>query len=64
MSILWPAAVGKPDDYVLFRAGSKQYSQNNGLDADKKGYISKKDAATKVRAQIPYVKQQLANAQG
>lgn len=62
MSILWPAAVGKPDDYVLFRAGSKQYSQNNGLDADNKGYITKKDAATKVRAQLPYVKQQLANA--
>ena len=63
MSILWPAAVGNPDDYVLFRGGSKQYSQNNGLDADKKGYITKKDAATKVRAQIPYVKQQLANAE-
>lgn len=64
MSILWPAAVGKPDDYILFQGGSKQYSQNSGLDVDKKGYITKKDAAAKVRAQLPYVKQQLANAEG
>ena len=62
MQILWPVAVGKSNDYVLFTAGTKQYSQNNGLDIGKKGYITKSDAATKVRQQLPYVEQQLANA--
>ena len=62
MQILWPKAVGQANTYVLFNAGTKQYSQNNGLDIGKKGYITKEDAAAKVRQQIPYVTQQLANA--
>jgi hypothetical protein len=62
MAILWPAAVGKSNDYVIFTAGTKAYSQNNGLDIDNKGYITKQDAATKVREQIPYVIKQLAKA--
>jgi hypothetical protein len=62
MAILYPVAVGKPNDWILFKAGTKQYSQNNGLDIGKKGYITKQDAATKVREQIPYVNKQLAKA--
>lgn len=62
MAILWPRAVGQDNTYVLFTAGTKQYSQNSGLDIGKKGFITKEDAAGKVRAQIPYVTQQLANA--
>jgi hypothetical protein len=62
MAILWPVAVGKPNDYVIFRAGTKAYSQNAGLDIGKKGYITKEDSATKVRQHLPYVQQQLANA--
>ena len=59
MAILWPAAVGKPLDYHLFEAGTKAYQQNP-LDIGNKGYVSKQDAATKVRAQLPYVKAQLS----
>ena len=62
MQILWPAAVGQSVDYILFRSPEKAYSQNSGLDTTKKGYITKADAATKVRAQLPYVKQQIANS--
>ena len=66
MQILWPVAVGQSNDYVLFTAGSdktgKAYSQNSGLDIGGKGYITKSDAAGKVRAQIPYVTQQLIAA--
>jgi uncharacterized protein (DUF2345 family) len=62
MAILWPAAVGKPSGYRLFEAGTKAYTQNP-LDIGNKGYVSKEDAATKVRAQLAYVKQQIVNAQ-
>lgn len=62
MAILYPVAVGKPNSYVLFRTGTRAYQLNAGLDIGKKGYITKEDAATKVREHIPYVKQQLAKS--
>lgn len=47
--ILWPAAVGKPEDYVLFIEGKgKAYTQNRGLDVNKDGKITKGEAAVKV----------------
>jgi len=62
MAILYPIAVGEPLDYVLFRAGSIQYTQNSGLDSGRKGYITVGDASSLVTTRIPYVTQQLANA--
>lgn len=47
MTILWPAAVGKPDDYALFTGGIA-YRQNAGLDTDKDGRVTKIEAARKV----------------
>jgi peptidoglycan hydrolase-like protein with peptidoglycan-binding domain len=52
MAILWPAAVGKPNDHVLFRDPSRQYSQNSGLDSDRDGRVTKAEAAAKVRARL------------
>ena len=57
MAILFPAAVGKPDDYVLFgrgaRAGygpgSRAYSQNSGLDVNGDGSVTKAEAAAEAR---------------
>jgi hypothetical protein len=49
MAILWPAAVGKPDDYVIFAKPSQAYDQNCGLDADKDGKVTKAEAAAHVR---------------
>lgn len=49
MSILWPKAVGKPSDYVLFEKGTKAYEQNKGLDTTGKGYVTKAEAAGKVK---------------
>lgn len=40
-AVLWPAAVGKSDEYVLFRAPSIQYRQNNGFDRNRDGVITK-----------------------
>jgi hypothetical protein len=57
MAVLFPAAVGKPDDFVLFGngatipgygAGSAAYSQNRGLDKNGDGSVTKAEAAAKV----------------
>lgn len=55
MAILWPAAVGKDNDYVLFQIGGKypkRYLQNKGLDFNKDGLITKAEAAAKVRKKL------------
>ena len=52
MAILWPAAIGKPFDFVLFDtrdAGHpKRYIQNAGLDFNKDGLITKAEATARV----------------
>jgi hypothetical protein len=52
MAILWPRAVGKPNDYVLFAAPSVQYHQNRGLDRDRDGAVTKAEAAAAVGAKL------------
>jgi hypothetical protein len=52
--------VGKPNDYVLFRAGSPEYAVNP-LDKEGKGFVTKADAAVKVKQHLPYVRQEIAN---
>lgn len=56
MAILWPVAVGKPDDYVLFSKSDPahpiRYIQNAGLDFypdGPDGVITKQEASIKVR---------------
>jgi hypothetical protein len=52
MAILWPAAIGKPEDFVLFRkndaAHPRRYIQNAGLDWNHDGVITKAEATRKV----------------
>ena len=52
MAVLWPAAVGKPSDSILWRGGAPAYAVNRGLDLDKNGRITKREAAAKVREQL------------
>jgi hypothetical protein len=52
MAILWPAAVGKPEDSPLFKRPSIAYEQNAGLDTDHDGVITKEEAASKVAAKL------------
>lgn len=56
MAILWPGAVGKSLNYVLFDKTDpkypKRYIQNAGLDIDKNGKITKAEAARKVREML------------
>ena len=55
MAVLFPAAVGKPDDFVLFGKGAMSgytgtaYEQNRGLDANNDGSITKAEASAKVQ---------------
>lgn len=53
MRILYPVAVGKPEDYVLFVEGKgKAYIQNKGLDVNKDGRITKAECAAKVEQKL------------
>lgn len=51
--IIYPVAVGKPEDYVLFVEGKgKAYIQNKGLDVNKDGKITKAECAAKVEQKL------------
>ena len=47
--IIWPVAVGKPEDYKIFTQGTTAYLQNRGLDINKDGFITKAECAAKVQ---------------
>ena len=40
LAVFWPAAMGKPADYVIAESGTKVYEQNKGFDKDKSGFIT------------------------
>ena len=50
MTILYPKAIGKGSDYVLFKSGTVAYNQNKGLDRDQDGAVTVREAAEAVRA--------------
>lgn len=54
MAILWPAAVGKPLDAVLWSKADRPttYRQNAGLDASRDGIITKAECTGKVYAML------------
>lgn len=52
MAILWPAAVGKADDFKVFLEGSAAYRVNSGLDVDRDGAVTKGECAAKVGAML------------
>ena len=55
MAILWPAAVGKPEDFVLFAKDGPNavaYQQNRGLDINHDGKVTKAEAASKPAAML------------
>jgi hypothetical protein len=52
MAILWPAAIGKANSFVLFGKPSAQYDRNSGLDTDKDGNVTKEEAAAIVQAKL------------
>jgi peptidoglycan hydrolase-like protein with peptidoglycan-binding domain len=49
MAVLFPRAVGKGNDFVLFERPSIAFTQNRGLDIDGDGRITVFDASSRVR---------------
>ena len=43
MAILWPPAVGKPDDFEVFADASAAYAANAALDIDHDGAVTKRE---------------------
>jgi hypothetical protein len=54
MAVLWPRAIGEPDDFVLFDVISKPttYRQNASLDFNRDGKITKAEACKRVREEL------------
>jgi hypothetical protein len=52
MAILWPAAIGKANSWVLFSKPSLQYDRNSGLDTHKVGHVTKQEAGAMVKAKL------------
>jgi len=62
LTILWPAAVGKPDEYIVFQPGSAAQKANPSFDTAKKGYTTVADVAAAIQKNQDSVKQVLSNA--
>ena len=56
MAILWPSAIGQPEDYILFDQkdvkNPKRYMQNRGLDFNKDGLVVKNETARKIEEKL------------
>lgn len=52
MAILWPEAISKSSQYVLWPKGSPSYLPNRGLDTNKDAKVTKAEAAAKVRLKL------------
>lgn len=52
MAVLYPAAIGQPGNFVLFKKGQAAYTANARLDSSGKGYITKDDAASPVAIRL------------
>ena len=52
LAVFYPAAIGKPDDYVIPLKG-EGYNQNKGIDLNKDGQITVADFKAFIRAKIP-----------
>lgn len=52
MAVLWPAGIGKPENWVLWDKATRPttYRQNAGLDLNANGIIKKSEAAARVQA--------------
>lgn len=48
MAVFWPAAIGKPDSYVIATSPSSVYNANAGLDVNRDGTITRGEAVSRV----------------
>lgn len=50
MAVHWPRAVGKSDDYVMYREGSDNYKSNKSLDVNKDGTVTRAESLQRLRS--------------
>lgn len=50
MAVHWPDGVGKGDDYVMYKRGSKEYEVNKNLDLNNDGVVTRGDTLQRVRS--------------
>ena len=50
LAIFYPAALGKPDSWIIARKGTAVYRQNSGFDKTGKGYITRGDTLVSVKS--------------
>jgi len=55
LAVFYPRAIGKADDYVLFKEGSDAYESNKSLDTDKKGSVTKADVKARFKAKSKWI---------
>lgn len=48
MAVHWPAAVGKGDDYVMYKKGTEAYDKNKNLDSNGDGTVSRGETIASV----------------
>jgi hypothetical protein len=52
MAILWPPAVGQPDDFAVFANATEAYRKNKGLDINHDGVVTKRECAAYVERML------------
>jgi hypothetical protein len=50
--VLWPAAVGKSENYIVWTRGSDQYKSNHGFDITGRGSVLKSDITRVISKQL------------
>lgn len=52
MAVLYPVGIGKPDSFVLFSQGTREYSSNHGLDNPYKGAVTRGDCLKRINQSL------------
>lgn len=52
MAVLWPRGIGRALEYTLWKIGAHAYAVNKGLDANRDGRVSKREASAAVFRQL------------
>lgn len=50
MAVHWPAGVGKGDDYVMYKEGTKEYDGNKNLDMNGDGTVTRGETLTRLNS--------------
>lgn len=52
MAVHWPAGVGQPDSFVMYREGSREYTANRGLDSNGDGTVTRGETLAVIERRV------------